>query len=33
MPPLWPLGAVVVVVLAVSVRLFWRRGKGPWDVS
>jgi hypothetical protein len=29
----WPFAALAVLVLALSVRLFWRRGKGPWDAS
>jgi hypothetical protein len=28
----WPLAGVAVIVLALAVRLFWRRGKSPWDV-
>jgi UDP-N-acetyl-D-glucosamine dehydrogenase len=32
MPQPWELAIAVVVILALSVRLFWRRGKGPWDV-
>lgn len=29
----WPVAALVVVVAALAIRLFWRRGRGPWDVS
>jgi hypothetical protein len=30
---LWPLVPAVVVVFALAIRVFWRFGKGPWDVS
>jgi hypothetical protein len=29
----WALAAGFIVVLAISARIFWRRGKGPWDAS
>lgn len=29
----WPVAALVVVVFALAIRVFWRRGRGPWDAS
>lgn len=29
----WPVAALFVIVAALAIRLFWRRGRGPWDAS